>query len=93
MRSTRFSVNDDEEFFLFMDLHARCKWVTYDMSALGWVEAALIFNTTLENKKGTCTIHKTPCALMEKLEEVEKTIHFCLKHGDFKCFFFFFFSI
>ncbi|KAI1781856.1 hypothetical protein LXA43DRAFT_977872 [Ganoderma leucocontextum] len=82
-RSLRFPRNDSEEFYLFMDMRARHRWVTYNMSALGWVEAASIYNAALEEKKGTCAIRKTPRALMEKLEEVEKTIHFRLKHNDF----------
>ena len=93
MHSTRFSVNNDKEFFLFIDLHTCYKWVTYNMSTLGWVEATLIFNTVLENKKGTCAICKMPHTLTEKLEEVKKTIHFCLKHGNFKCFFFLFYLV
>ena len=83
-RSLKFSNNDDE-FYLFMELRAEYKWVTYNMSALNWVEAASIFNTTVEKKKGAGTIRKTPCALMEKLEDVEKKIHFRLKNNDFKC--------
>ncbi|KAI1781611.1 hypothetical protein LXA43DRAFT_1105626 [Ganoderma leucocontextum] len=82
-RSLTFPKNDSEEFYLFMELRAQYKWVTYSMSALGWVEAASIYNTALEKKKGNCAIRKTPRALMEKLEEVEKTIHFRLKHKDF----------
>ncbi|KAI1781854.1 hypothetical protein LXA43DRAFT_907485 [Ganoderma leucocontextum] len=83
-RSLKFPKNDSDEFYLFMELRAQYKWVTYNMSALGWVEAASIYNTALEKKKGTCAVRKTPRALMEKLEEVEKTIHFRLKHKDFK---------
>ncbi|KAI1797610.1 hypothetical protein LXA43DRAFT_1126227, partial [Ganoderma leucocontextum] len=83
-RSLAFPKSDSEEFYLFMDLRARYNWVTYNMSALGWVEAASIYNRALEEKKGTCAIRKTPRALMEKLEEVEKVIHFRLKHTDYK---------
>ena len=83
-RSLKFPNNDDE-FYLFMELRAEYKWVTYNMSALNWVEAASIFNATLEKKKGAGTIRKTPRALMEKLEDVEKKIHFRLKNNDFKC--------
>ena len=68
-----------------MDLRAQHKWITYNMSALGWVEAASIYNSALEEKKGAGAIRKTPRALMEKLEEVEKTIHFRLKNNDFTC--------
>ena len=85
MHSTRFAANNDNEFYLFMDLRTRYKWVTYNMTALGWVKAASIFNTALENKMGTCAIRKTPHTLMEKLKEVEKIIHFHLKHSNFKC--------
>lgn len=73
--SLMFPKNNKEEFYLFMDLHVAYKWVTYNMMALNWVEAASIFNTALEKKKGTSTIQKTPCMLMEKLEDVEKKIH------------------
>ncbi|KAI1788904.1 hypothetical protein LXA43DRAFT_1063210 [Ganoderma leucocontextum] len=81
--SLTFPKSDSEEYYLFMELHVCYKWVMYNMMVLGWVEVTLIYNTALENKKGTCAICKTPRALMEKLEEVEKTIYFCLKHSDF----------
>ncbi|PIL30719.1 hypothetical protein GSI_06887 [Ganoderma sinense ZZ0214-1] len=72
-RSLKFPENDSEEFYLFMELREHYKWVTYNMSALGWVEAASVYNTALEKKKHGA-IRKTPRALMEKLEE----------HNDFK---------
>ncbi|PIL30720.1 hypothetical protein GSI_06888 [Ganoderma sinense ZZ0214-1] len=81
-RSLKFPKNDSEEFYLFMELREHYKWVTYNMSALGWVEAASVYNTALEKKKPG-TVRKTPRALMEKLEEIEKTIHLRLKHKDF----------
>ena len=68
-----------------MSLHANYKWVMYDMTALNWVEAASIFNTALEKKKGTSAVQKTLHTLMEKLEDVEKKIHLRLKNSDFQC--------
>ncbi|PIL26811.1 hypothetical protein GSI_11072 [Ganoderma sinense ZZ0214-1] len=82
-RSLKFS-NDDDEFYMFMDLRATYKWVTYNILALTWVEAASIFNAALEKKRGKDAVRKTPRALMEKLEDIEKTIHFRIKNKDFK---------
>ncbi len=82
--SVTFPENNNEEFYLFMDLRAQYKWATFDMSALSWVEAVSIFNAALE-KKVTGAIRKMPRTLMEKLEEVEKTVHFRLKNNNFEC--------
>lgn len=83
--SLTFPKSDDDEFFLFMELHAQYKWVTFNMSALSWVEAMSIFNAAIEKKKGVKVIRKMPRALMEKLEEIEKVIHTRLKNNNFKC--------
>ncbi len=87
LRSLSFSKDEhhNDEFYLFMDLRKQYQWVTYKMSALAWVQAASLFNTTLENKKGKSAVRKTPRALMEKLEEVEKVVHHQIKHNDFMC--------
>ncbi|KAI1785507.1 hypothetical protein LXA43DRAFT_976181 [Ganoderma leucocontextum] len=84
-RSLQFPKNDDTEYFLFMDLRAQYKWTTYKMSAAAWVDAASIYNTALENKKGKDTVRKTLRALMEKLQAIEAAIHHHIKNNDYKC--------
>ena len=51
---------------------------------MSWVEATSIFNAALE-KKMPGAFRKTPHALMEKLESVEKQIHYRKKHHDYSC--------
>ena len=82
-QSMKFS-NDDVEFFLFMNLRAQYQWATHKMTSVSWVEATSIFNAALEKKKPGA-FRKTPRALMEKLESVEKQVHYRKKRNDYRC--------
>ena len=76
--------NDDDEFYLFMDLRAQHGWVSPKMTSVSWVEATSIFNAALEKKKPGA-FRKTPRALMEKLATVEKQIINRKKNNNYMC--------
>lgn len=84
------SISSGDEYFLFMNLRAEHKWASYDMTPPKWVEAATIYNTELEKHNRSLghfrwTSRKTPCALLNKLSEVEALILRRLASGDYKC--------
>ncbi len=86
-RSLSFSGQDKKEFFLFMDLRERFKWVSFKLSLFDWVGVASIYNTELQALKareGRAFVNKTPRALMEFLTKMETTILSRIARGDFK---------
>jgi len=41
-------INGSDEFFLFMDLHAERRWVSYNMNSRKWLSATNEFNSRLD---------------------------------------------
>ncbi|EPQ51434.1 hypothetical protein GLOTRDRAFT_22104, partial [Gloeophyllum trabeum ATCC 11539] len=70
------TINNNEEFFLFMDMRAEEKWVSFQMTSKKWVLATEKYNKRLEeaartpSKSNSPFIAKNPRALMQKLGEV-----------------------
>ncbi|OBZ69714.1 hypothetical protein A0H81_10073 [Grifola frondosa] len=71
------SIGGGDEYFLFMDLRLKNRWVSFLMTPRKWVAAADEFNmelAKLDKSKGCSTTGKTPRALMDKLGEVEPQV-------------------
>jgi hypothetical protein len=88
------SIKEDTEFYLFMDMHADHKWVSFNMTPHKWVAATTEYNTRLEALNATnsrLTIKKNPRALMDLLGVIEPKITECIIKGDFVCEFSFLF--
>ncbi|OBZ70680.1 hypothetical protein A0H81_09184 [Grifola frondosa] len=71
------SIGSGDEYFLFMDLRLKNRWVSFLMTPRKWVTAADEFNmklAKLDKSKGRSTTGKTPHALMDKLGKVEPQV-------------------
>ncbi|OBZ68323.1 hypothetical protein A0H81_11830 [Grifola frondosa] len=71
------SIGSGDEFFLFMDLRLKNRWISFLMTPRKWVTAADEYNVELakcDKSKGRSTIGKTPRALMDKLSEIEPRV-------------------
>ena len=82
------SINDGEEFFLFMDMRAELGWVSFNMTPLKYVEATAEYNARLEARRKTPygqLTKKNPRALMEKLTTIEEKVMTRIANKDFKC--------
>jgi hypothetical protein len=53
------AINSSEEFYLFMDLRAEQRWVSYNMNSRKWLTATNEFNCRLEalDASKTCRTH------------------------------------
>ena len=76
--------DDDDEFYLFMDLRAQLGWASSKLTCALWVEATSIYNAALEKKKPGA-FRKTPRALVEKLAQVEKQVIHRKKNNNYIC--------
>ncbi|KAJ3474041.1 hypothetical protein NLI96_g12682 [Meripilus lineatus] len=72
-----FMIYPGTEFFLFMEMRASQKWVSYEMNNWKWVRVTREYNEELEkrnNAQGIITIKKNPKAIADKLGGVEEEI-------------------
>jgi hypothetical protein len=82
------AINSSKEFYLFMDLRAEQRWVSYNMNSRKWLTATNEFNCRLEAldaSKNVKHIPKHPRALMEQLGNVEMKIATRIACNNFKC--------
>ena len=82
------TIERKDEFFLFMDMRTEYRWASYSMTCRKWVTATGIFNTRLEEKRegeNLEFVRKNPCALMDKLSEVEQQVIQRVATGNFAC--------
>ena len=83
------AIEHGDEFYLFMDMQETHQWSSFMMNSQKWVVATKIFNEALaqnQKVKGLSTaIKKNPCALMEKLGEIEANVMKRLVMKDFTC--------
>ena len=76
------------ESFIFMELRAKYKWVSFQVPAYAWVTYTHEYNDHLEednDANGIRTIQKNLRALVKMLSEIEVVILTCLAQGDFAC--------
>ncbi|KAG1720846.1 hypothetical protein EDB19DRAFT_1917696 [Suillus lakei] len=62
---------NSEEFYLFMNLWAEFKWVSYQMTSKRWVLVMEEYNRHLIEKMGQSVIQKNPQALLHALGDIE----------------------
>jgi predicted acyltransferase (DUF342 family) len=79
------SIGKGEEFFMFMDLRAENKWVTYNMTTAHYLHATSDFNSRLQQQSNTLTTLKTARAIMDKLAEVEDIIANRIITKNYRC--------
>lgn len=79
------AIKGHEEFYLFMNMRAEFRWVSYEMTSRKWVEATDEYNRRLVQKCGTLVPKKNPLALLRKLGEMEQRLIERVLKDDFKC--------
>ncbi|KAF9235523.1 hypothetical protein BU15DRAFT_19479, partial [Melanogaster broomeanus] len=65
------TIKGNVEFFLFMDMCAKSRWISYQMTSKKWVKATDEYNRHLATKCGDAVMKKNPQALLRKLGEIE----------------------
>ncbi|KAG1846256.1 hypothetical protein F4604DRAFT_1540506, partial [Suillus subluteus] len=68
-RSLTFQSSD--EFYMFMDMRAEFKWLSYQMTLKRWVLATEEYNRHLMMKNGQSVMPKNPQALLRVLGNIE----------------------
>lgn len=65
------AMQDSDEFYLFMDMRAEFKWLSYQMTSKRWALATEEYNLRLMKKKGESVVRKNPQALLRALGNIE----------------------
>lgn len=81
-------IEDDDEFFVFMDLRLKYQWASFKMTSRQAVEAANAFNQEMKARNSTAgrlTVMKNPRAIVEKLTEMEEKIIRKIKTKNYTC--------
>ncbi|KAG2101368.1 uncharacterized protein F5147DRAFT_548300, partial [Suillus discolor] len=65
------AMQDSDEFYLFMDMRAEFKWLSYQMTSKRWALATEEYNLRLVKKKGESVVRKNPQALLRALGDIE----------------------
>ncbi|KAI9569555.1 hypothetical protein HD554DRAFT_1992871, partial [Boletus coccyginus] len=76
-------IHKDKEFYLFMDLHTKYKWVSHEMTPKKWVEAAAEYNKCLIAKQEPSIVFKNPLVLLWKLGELKPKLMSRIMKGDY----------
>ena len=79
------TIQENVEFYLFMDMRAEFKWISHEMSPKRWVDATAEFNRRLVAKQGPSATIKNPLALLRTLGDLEPRIMNRIIKGDYKC--------
>lgn len=83
-----FKIERGMEYFLFMEMRATQKWVSFLLTKRSWVRITQEYNEALEKKNNELkliTIPKNPQALIEQLGQAENEILKRLANEDFVC--------
>jgi hypothetical protein len=81
-------IQGDGEFFLFMDMWAELKWISYEMTPRWWVKVITEYNKCMVTKRlgsGPSVMLKHPLALSRKLSELEPRLMSGILKADYKC--------
>ncbi|KAG2036499.1 hypothetical protein BDR03DRAFT_934430 [Suillus americanus] len=76
---------DSDEFYLFMDMRAEFKWLSYQMTLKCWVLATEEYNLHLVKKKGESVVRKNPQALLHALDNIEPKLMNKIIKDDYPC--------
>ncbi|KAG0694810.1 hypothetical protein DFH29DRAFT_1006019 [Suillus ampliporus] len=82
-RSLTFQNSD--EFYLFMDMRAKFKWLSYQMTSKRWVLATEEYNCRLTKKMGQSVVQKNPQALLRALGDIEPKLMSKITKNDYTC--------
>ncbi|KAG2738529.1 hypothetical protein P692DRAFT_20758853, partial [Suillus brevipes Sb2] len=80
-RSLTFQNSD--EFYLFMEMRAEFKWLSYQMTSKRWVMATEEYNHRLIKKAGQSVIQKNPQALLRALGDIEPKLMSRITKNDY----------
>ncbi|KAG1887911.1 uncharacterized protein F5891DRAFT_966573, partial [Suillus fuscotomentosus] len=80
-RSLTFQNSD--EFYLFMEMRAEFKWLSYQMTSKRWVLATEEYNRRLIKKKGQSVVQKNPQALLRALGDIEPKLMSKITKNDY----------
>lgn len=61
------TIQDSDECYLFVDMRAELKWLSYQMTSKCWIFATEEYNLRLVKKKGESVVRKNPQALLRAL--------------------------
>ncbi|KAG1849087.1 hypothetical protein C8R48DRAFT_582328, partial [Suillus tomentosus] len=70
-------ISGDVKFHLFMDLRAKCTWMSFKMTPRQWAVATETYNCHIKEKNraiGLETVKKNPQALLRKLGEIKVAV-------------------
>jgi hypothetical protein len=82
-RSLTFKNSD--EFYLFMNMRAEFKWLSYQMTSKRWVLATEEYNRRLVEKMGQSIIQKNPQALLRALGDIEPKLMNRIIKDEYTC--------
>jgi hypothetical protein len=82
-RSLTFQSSD--EFYMFMDMRAEFKWLSYQMTSKRWVLATEEYNCRLMKKNGQSVVPKNPQALLCALGDIEPKLMSKITKNDYTC--------
>ncbi|KAG0692816.1 hypothetical protein DFH29DRAFT_1043843 [Suillus ampliporus] len=77
------TIRDSDEFYLFMDMRAEFKWLSYQMTSKRWVLAAEDYNHRLVKKKGKSVVQKNLQALLRALGDIKPKLMNKIIKGDY----------
>ncbi|KAG2106101.1 hypothetical protein BD769DRAFT_1366791 [Suillus cothurnatus] len=80
-RSLTFQSSD--EFYMFMDMQAEFKWLSYQMTSKRWVLATEEYNRRLMKKNGQSVVPKNPQALLRALGDIEPKLMSKITKNDY----------
>ncbi|KAG2125201.1 hypothetical protein BD769DRAFT_1388490 [Suillus cothurnatus] len=80
-RSLTFQSSD--EFYMFMDMRAKFKWLSYQMTSKRWVLATEEYNRCLMKKNGQSVVPKNPQALLCVLGDIEPKLMSKITKNDY----------
>ena len=79
------TLQNSDEFYLFMDMRAEMKWLSYQMTSKRWVLATEEYNRRLMKKKGQSIVQKNPQALLCALGDIEPKLMSKITKNDYAC--------
>ncbi|KAG1841954.1 hypothetical protein F4604DRAFT_1597732 [Suillus subluteus] len=72
-----------DEFYMFMDMRAEFKWLSYQMTSKRWVLATEEYNRRLMIKNGQSVMPKNPQALLHALGDIELKLMSKITKNDY----------
>ncbi|KAG1843756.1 hypothetical protein F4604DRAFT_1596604, partial [Suillus subluteus] len=74
-----------DEFYMFMDMWSKFKWLSYQMTSKRWVLATEEYNRCLMMKNGQSVMPKNSQALLRALGDIELKLMSKITKNDYTC--------